>query len=107
MATKDLKKNKESANAEIIPKSSNTDMSFWGHLDVLRFSLMRSFGVVFLLAVGAFYFADFIYAQVILGPKNPDFITNIYSFVMNVFFVKYFFPGKIVDFNFIDAQVKI
>lgn len=56
--------------------SEIVEMTFWDHLDVLRFALMRSFAVVFILAVIAFYFTDFVYSDVILGPKNPDFISN-------------------------------
>ena len=55
---------------------SDVDMNFWEHLDVLRFAMMRSFAVVFVLAIVAFYFTDFVYSQVILGPKSPDFVTN-------------------------------
>lgn len=56
--------------------SEIVEMTFWDHLDVLRFALMRSFAVVFIFAVVAFYFTDFVYSDVILGPKNPDFISN-------------------------------
>ncbi len=58
------------------PKQEVSEMTFWDHLDVLRFALMRSFVVVFILAIVAFYFTDFVYSQIILGPKNPDFISN-------------------------------
>ncbi len=58
-------------------KNEVAEMTFWDHLDVLRFALMRSFAVVFILAIVAFYFTDFVYSDVILGPKNPDFISNI------------------------------
>jgi len=52
------------------------ELTFWDHLDVLRFALMRSAIAVFVLAIVAFYFTEFVYSQVILGPKSPDFITN-------------------------------
>ncbi len=52
------------------------ELTFWDHLDVLRFALMRSTIAVFIMAIVAFYFTDFVYSQVILGPKSPDFITN-------------------------------
>lgn len=51
-------------------------MTFWDHLDVLRFALMRSFAAVFVLAIVAFYFTEFVYSEIILGPKSPDFFTN-------------------------------
>ena len=59
-----------------LPKKQNKDLSFWDHLDVLRFSLMRSFIAVIAIAIGAFYFTSFIYDVVILGPMSPDFISN-------------------------------
>jgi sec-independent protein translocase protein TatC len=37
---------------------------------------MRSGAVVFVLAIVAFYFTEFVYSEIILGPKSPDFITN-------------------------------
>ena len=61
-----------------LEKKSNElqELTFWDHLDVLRFALMRSSIAVFVFAIVAFYFTDFVYSQVILGPKSPDFITN-------------------------------
>ena len=73
MSDKDLIKTDNTSLSEV---RKDVDMSFWEHLDVLRFAMMRSFAVVFVLAIVAFYFTDFVYSQVILGPKNPDFITN-------------------------------
>jgi len=55
---------------------STAELTFWDHLDILRFALMRSSVVVVVLAIVAFYFTDFVYSVVILGPKDPDFITN-------------------------------
>jgi sec-independent protein translocase protein TatC len=55
---------------------AQVEMSFWDHLDVLRFALMRSFAVIIVFAFLAFYFTDFVYNIIILGPKNPDFISN-------------------------------
>lgn len=57
-------------------KEITKDLTFWDHLDVLRFALMRSSIVIFALAIVAFYFTEFVYSEIILGPKNPDFYTN-------------------------------
>ncbi len=73
MSKKELVKK---GNSEVSTVSKDVDMSFWDHLDVLRFSLMRSFAVIFILAIVGFYFTDFIYSEIILGPKSADFITN-------------------------------
>ena len=72
MSNKELTK----TNNKLAKASTDIDMSFWDHLDVLRFSMMRSLIAVFILAIVAFYFTDFVYSQVILGPKDPNFITN-------------------------------
>ena len=59
-----------------LPKKQAKELSFWDHLDVLRFTLMRSAIVVIIIAIGAFFFTRFIYDSVILGPMNPNFISN-------------------------------
>ncbi len=73
MSKKELVKKGKS---EVSTVNTDVDMSFWDHLDVLRFALMRSFAVIFILAIVGFYFTDFIYSEIILGPKSADFITN-------------------------------
>jgi sec-independent protein translocase protein TatC len=59
-----------------LPEKQTKELSFWDHLDVLRFALMRSVIAIIVLAIGAFYYTRFIYDSVILGPMNPDFISN-------------------------------
>ncbi|MBB1139246.1 twin-arginine translocase subunit TatC [Myroides sp. WP-1] len=56
-------------------KNSEKAMSFLDHLEELRWLLIRS--SVFILGGGivAFFFRDFIFNQIIFGPKNSDFIT--------------------------------
>ena len=56
--------------------SSDKEMSFWDHLEALRYTLMRSAIAVVVVAIVAFFFKDFIYNEIILAPKNADFITN-------------------------------
>lgn len=57
-------------------KSPEAEMGFWDHLDVLRGTLVRSVIVIGIFTVLAFVYKDFLYNTVILGPKEPDFITN-------------------------------
>ncbi len=57
-------------------KNAEAEMGFWDHLEVLRYAILRSVIAVTVLSVIAFFFKDFIYNQVILGPKNADFISN-------------------------------
>jgi sec-independent protein translocase protein TatC len=52
-----------------------SEMSFLDHLEELRWLLIRSTVAVLICATIAFFFSDFIFNQIIFGPKNPDFIT--------------------------------
>ena len=52
------------------------DMSFLEHLEELRWHLVRSILAIMVFAVAAFIFKDFIFSQVILAPKSPEFFTN-------------------------------
>lgn len=56
-------------------KTLEAEMSFFDHIDVLRKHLLRALAVVLLLTAGAFYFTDFIFNTIIMGPKNPNFWT--------------------------------
>ena len=50
-------------------------MSFLDHLEELRWLLIRCTIAVLIGATLAFFFSDFIFDQILFGPKNPDFIT--------------------------------
>lgn len=56
-------------------KTLEAEMSFFDHLDVLRKHLLRTLAVVTLFVCGAFYFTDFIWKDVIMGPKSAGFWT--------------------------------
>lgn len=49
--------------------------TFWGHVEVFRWLLIRCIALVFGLAVVAFCYKDFVFEQLILAPCNADFIT--------------------------------
>ena len=49
-------------------------MTFWDHLDELRWSLLRMCGVVVLCAVAAFLMKERLFA-VVLAPRSGDFVT--------------------------------
>lgn len=49
--------------------------TFWGHVEVFRWVLVRCIVLVFGLAVAAFCYKDFVFERLILAPCNPDFIT--------------------------------
>lgn len=52
------------------------DLSFLEHLEELRWHLVRSILAMMVFAIAAFIFKDFIFNQVILAPKSPEFFTN-------------------------------
>lgn len=53
-------------------------MSFLGHLEELRWHLIRAVLGAFVFMIIAFLNRNFIFNDVILKPKSPDFITNVY-----------------------------
>jgi sec-independent protein translocase protein TatC len=52
------------------------EMSFWEHLESLRWHFIRSIVVIITLAIVAFVYNDFIFSEIILAPKEPNFLTN-------------------------------
>ena len=50
-------------------------MSFWDHLEELRWTLFRSILALFIFAIAGFAFMPYIFDKVILGPTTSDFIT--------------------------------
>lgn len=54
-------------------KKVEKEMSFWDHLDALRFLLFRTLGVWLALSVFFFCFKDFLFGTIILAPTKPDF----------------------------------
>lgn len=57
-------------------------MSFLGHLEALRWHLVRSAIVVVILGCVAFCFPEIIFGKIILGPKDPTFFT--YTFLCDI-----------------------
>lgn len=49
--------------------------TFWGHVEVFRWLLIRCIAVVFALAVVAFCYKDFVFGQLIFAPCRADFAT--------------------------------
>jgi sec-independent protein translocase protein TatC len=56
--------------------SEGAEMTFWEHLEELRWTLVRSVAAVIILAIVAFLNKDFLFNNIILAPKSSDFITN-------------------------------
>lgn len=51
------------------------EMSFWEHLEVLRWHIIRVLIVLTITSTFAFLYPEIVYDKILLGPKNPDFIT--------------------------------
>jgi len=57
-------------------KEPKAEMSFLDHLEALRWHFIRSVIAIFVFAIAAFVYKDFIFDSIIFAPKNPDFWTN-------------------------------
>jgi len=51
-------------------------MTFWDHLDELRWHIMRSVIAIVILAIVAFINREIIFDYIILAPSSSEFITN-------------------------------
>ncbi|MFZ4863482.1 twin-arginine translocase subunit TatC [Sphingobacterium sp. Mn56C] len=56
-------------------KSLEGEMSFFEHLEVLRWHIIRTVIAIIVFAILAFSFYDFVFNDIIMGPKNLDFWT--------------------------------
>ncbi len=56
-------------------KNIEAEMSFFDHLEVLRWHLIRSAVVILALTILSFFYYDFLFDVIIMGPKRPDFWT--------------------------------
>ena len=58
------------------------ELTFWEHLDVLRWALARIVGLWFLLAIGFFIAMPYIFDPVIMGPCHDNFV--FYGFLRKI-----------------------
>lgn len=56
-------------------QNMEAEMSFFDHLEELRWHLVRSAIAVCIFMGGAFYYYDFIFSKIIMGPAKPSFWT--------------------------------
>jgi len=56
-------------------KNPEREMTFWEHLEELRWHLVRSALILVMLAIVAFVSRHFIFDYIILAPKSSDFFT--------------------------------
>jgi sec-independent protein translocase protein TatC len=57
-------------------KKGEKEMSFLEHLEELRWHIIRSVLAIMIFMVIAFVFKTFIFDNIILAPKSPEFFTN-------------------------------
>ncbi len=55
--------------------SDEKEMSFIDHLEELRWHFIRAIAAIFVFGLVAFYFKDFFFNQLVLGPSKIDFLT--------------------------------
>lgn len=87
-------------------KEVEKEMSFFDHLEELRWHIIRSVMAILVFAVALFFMKDFVFNTVIFGPRNPDFITYrvicAFSNMIGVGDSLCFFPK---DFNMITPDM--
>ncbi len=57
-------------------ENSNIEMTFWDHVEELRWVFIRSLLAVGVISIVAFLNKNFVFNKVFLAPKEPWFITN-------------------------------
>ena len=66
----------EEVNSKNNNKETEKVMTFWDHLDELRWHIMRSLIAIVILAIVAFVNREIIFDYIILAPSTSDFFTN-------------------------------
>lgn len=56
-------------------KEAKAEMSFMGHLEELRWLLVRATIAILIGATVTFFFSDYIFDEILFGPVHPDFVT--------------------------------
>jgi sec-independent protein translocase protein TatC len=55
----------------------NVEMTFWDHLEDLRWVFLRSIIAILVFSILAFIFKNIVFDAIILAPKEPGFFTNV------------------------------
>ncbi len=66
----------------IVPKKDANEMTFFEHIEVLRWHIIRALASVVIVSVVVFSAKTFVFQYIILGPTSPDFPT--YRFFCNL-----------------------
>lgn len=59
-------------------EESNQGMTFWDHLEDLRWTIMRSVGALFIFMILGFIAMPYIYDSIIMGPTHANFFLYEY-----------------------------
>lgn len=59
-------------------KVNHDEMTFWEHLEDLRWHLIRAIAAIVVVSVVAFLAKDIIFDTILLAPASTDFVTNIW-----------------------------
>ncbi|WP_069659177.1 twin-arginine translocase subunit TatC [Arcticibacter eurypsychrophilus] len=87
-------------------KTIEAEMSFFDHLEVLRWHLIRSAIAIVLFTSLSFIYYDFIFDTIIMGPKNPQFWTyRMMCIVGEKFNLGPDFCIKDIPFNIINTDM--
>ena len=80
------------------------EMSFLGHLEELRWHLVRSAGAIFILAIVLFVFDKQVYDHFLLAHIQPDFITyQLFCDFFNLFGM----DSSFCNVNFAEKNSKV
>lgn len=85
---------------------TGTDMSFFDHLEALRWHLIRSAIAILVFTILSFNYFDFVFDRIIMGPKRPDF----WTYRMMCLAGQYFHLGRgycmqEIKFNIINTEL--
>lgn len=75
------------------PKKDANEMSFFEHIEVLRWHIIRALASVVIVSVGVFSAKTFVFQYIILGPTTPDFPT--YKFFCSISEKFCFYPKNL------------
>ena len=57
-------------------KKNKEEMTFWEHLEELRWHILRSVVAIMLFTILAFFGREILFDDILLGPSTPEFIVN-------------------------------
>ena len=86
-------------------KNIEAEMSFFDHLEVLRWHIIRSVIAVMVFAILSFTFYDFVFNQIIMGPKNLDFWTYRMMCKLGAILNLEGFCVETIPFNIINTEL--